>query len=210
VAGPAEPQQDELLRLHTQLCAGEDPTASARLAELLLPALRRRFRSTRAADPHTIDSLINLSIARYLRDPGRYEPARGPLLAFLYRDVEGDRKNELASLASRRAHELPDSEAVDVASAGRNPGTEEEVLDALDPFDVPREMLEAARSEAATLSEQDRRLLMLIGDGVRETVAYAEILGIAHLPTEVQRREVKRHKDRLKARVEVIRGRLRL
>jgi len=210
VAEHVEPEQVDLLRLHVELCAGEDPTVPARLAELLLPALRRRFRSAPAADPHAIESLIDLSIARYLRDPARYEPTRGPLLAFLYRDVEGDRKNELASLGSRRAHELPDSEVVDVSADRRNLGMDEEVLDALDPFDMPREILEAARSEVAGFSDQDRQLLVLIGDGVRETVAYSEVLGITHLPAEVQRREVKRHKDRLKARLEVIRGRLGL
>ena len=201
-----DPDQEQLLRLHSALCAG-DPTAPARLAELLLPALRRRFRGASSVDSHDVESLIDLSIARYLKDPERYDPARGPLLAFLYRAVEGDRKNEVAKLAARRQRETPSDAIIDIAADSRNPGVEEEVLDALDPFDRSSEAVEAALADLARFSEQDRRLLELIADGIRATAAYAEILGISHLPDAMQRREVKRHKDRLKARLEVIRGR---
>ena len=210
MADPPDPDQVEFLQLHSGLCAGEDPTVPARLAELLLPALLRRFRNAAGTDRHAVDSLVGLSIARYLRDPARYNPARGPLLAFLWRDVDGDRKNELASRASLRTHERPDSDTVEVERDDRNLGTEEETLDALDPYDVAPELLDAARQELARLNDQDRELLTLMSDGVRETSAYSELLGITHLPTDAQRREVKRHKDRLKARLEVIRGRLGL
>ena len=84
------------------------------------------------------------------------------------------------------------------------------MLDALDPFDVSPEVLDAARAELANFSELDRRLLDLLAQGVRETAPYAEVLGIGHLPQALQRRAVKRHKDRLKARLEVIRERLGL
>lgn len=203
-----DPDSDELQRLHTALCDG-DTTAAPRLAMLLLPALRRRFRNAAAVDPHQIESLINLSIAQYVKNPWRYDPGKGPLLAFLYRDVDGDRKNELASLQGRREHETPSDTVIDISASGRNPGVEEEVLDALDPFDVPADLLEVARGELAQLSDLDRRLLAMIADRVRATAAYAEVLGISHLPKRMQAREVKRHKDRLKARLEVIRGRLR-
>lgn len=210
MADLSEPDHGELLRLHAELCAGEDPTVPARLAELLLPALLRRFRNVAVADPHAVNSLVGLSIARYLRDPARYHPEQGPLLAFLWRDVEGDRKNELASRASRRTRETPASHVIDFERADRNLVMEEEILDALDPFDLSPERLDAAQRELASFSDQDRELLMLMSDSVRETVAYSEILGITHLPTETQQRQVKRHKDRLKARLEVIRGRLGL
>jgi hypothetical protein len=204
-----DPGQAELRELHEELVAGEDPTVPARLAELLLPALRRRFASTMTPDPHSVESLIGLSIARYLNEPERYRPERGPLLAYLWRDVAGDVKNEWDSRARLRQHESPDSAAVELSTADRNLSVEEEVLDAMDRFDVPPAVVERARDQLSRFSEQDRQLLALLGAGVRSTGPYAEILGIAHLPVRAQAKEVNRHKDRLKKRLEVIRGQLR-
>jgi hypothetical protein len=204
-----EPSQAELLTLHEALVAGRDPTVPARLAELLLPALRRRFRTVPVPDPHSADSLAGQSIATYLSEPERYDPERGPLLAYLWRDVAGDLKNEWKHASRRRGHETPASDTVELREPARNLSVEEEVLEALDPFDVPPALLEEARQEVARFSGTDHRLLALLTDGVRDTAAYAEVLGISHLPVALQRREVKRHKDRLKARLEVIRGRLR-
>lgn len=204
---PDDPGQEDLLRLHEALCDREDPTAPARMAELLLPAMRRRFQNAQLFDRHEVDSLIGLSIARYVDRPESYDPARSPLLAYLWRDIEGDRKHAISS-ATTRARKVPKWAVLELAPTGRNLGVEEEVLDALDPFDVPEELLQAARSELEGFSDQDREFLMLLGEGVRETAPYAEVLSIAHLPVGVQRDEVNRNKARLKARLEVIRGRL--
>lgn len=203
-----EPTQEALLDLHAALVAGDDPTASARLAELLLPALQRRFRSTSMPDPHSVDSLIGLSIARYLAEPTRYRPERGPLLGYLWQDVAGDVKNERESRTRLRKHESPDRDSIELVGHDRNLSVEEEALDAVDPFDIPQAVLDRARTELVRFSEQDRELGELLGAGVRSTAPYAEVLGIAHLPADAQRAEVKRNKDRLKARLEVIRDQL--
>jgi hypothetical protein len=203
-----DPDPAELCELHEALVAGEDPTVPARLAELLLPALRRRFASTRMPDPHSVESLIGLSIARYLATPSRYRPERGPLLAYLWQDVAGDVKNERDSRTRLRQHESPDSAAVELGTTDRNLSVEEEVLDAVDPFDMPPAVLERARDQLGRLSERDRQLVALLGSGVRSTGPYAEILGIAHLPDRAQAKEVNRHTDRLKKRLGVIRGEL--
>jgi hypothetical protein len=44
---------------------------------------------------------------------------------------------------------------------------------------------------------KDRQILALRLEGERRTAVFAEILGVSHLPMEVQRREVKRAKDRI-------------
>jgi hypothetical protein len=44
---------------------------------------------------------------------------------------------------------------------------------------------------------KDRQILALRLQGERRTAAFAEILGVSHLSIEVQRREVKRAKDRI-------------
>lgn len=204
----ADPDPAELRRLHEALVSADDPTAPSRLAELLLPPLRRRFASTRMPDPHSLESLIGLSIARYLADPTRWQPQHGPLLGYLWQDVNGDVKNERGSRARLRQHESPDSAAVELGAVDRNLSVEEEVLDDMDPFDVPPALVEQARAQVSRFSERDRQLVGLLGAGVRSTSPYVEILGIAHLPEEAQAKEVKRHKDRLKKRLGVIRGEL--
>jgi hypothetical protein len=202
-----DPPEAELRALHWELVA-EHPTAAARMAELVLPALRRRFAARRGDDPHVVESTIGLSIARYVADPGRYDPDAGPLLAWLWRDVDGDLRNELASRRRRRNHETPSAETVELAARDRNPSPEEEVLDAVDRFDRPPSMVTEAMKEAAGLSRTDRAILELQAAGVRSTAAYADLLGIGHLPVADQRAEVKRHKDRLRKRLETIRGRV--
>lgn len=202
-----EPDPAELRELHEAVLAGEDPTAPARMAVILLAALRRRFSRTRMPDPDAVESLIDLCIASYLKEPWHYEPARGPLLAYLWRDVAGDVKNEQESSARIRQHETPSNAVFELGAPDRNLNVEEEVLDAMDPFDVPPAVLARARRELSRFSEQDRQLIALLGASVRSTGPYAEVLGITHLPVSAQARAVNRNKDRLKKRLEVIRGR---
>lgn len=202
----ADPSQDELAALHDALLAG-DRTASARLAELLLPALRRRFAGRRELDPADVESLIGQSITNYVLDPARYDPARGPLLPYLYRDVDGDIRNEIAK-RMRRPQEVRENELLELRASGGNKTPEDDVVDRLDPLDLPRSLVEAAYREVTQLSEEDREFLLLRIGGVRSTQAYAEALGIAHLPANQRKREVKRAKDRLGKRLESIRDRL--
>jgi hypothetical protein len=221
--GASDPTNEELVELHAALVLGADPTVPAKLAELLVDPLRRRFRRFRALDWDTVDSTIGLSIARYLREPSRFDPERGGLLPFLWQDIQGDLLNEVerrtvpvadhhvweASGSRRRQRrEIPNSDELEVERDRRNPPVDEEVLDAIDPFDMPPALVERARAELGRFDQRDQALLELLGGGTRETTPYAEVLGISHLDVDTQRREVKRHKDRLKARLEVIRAKL--
>jgi hypothetical protein len=220
--GTNDPTNEELNELHAELVEGADPTTPARLAELLVGPLRRRFRGFKALDWETVDSTIGWSIARYLREPTRFNPARGGLLPYLWQDVRGDLLNEVergtvavtdghestGERPRRARREVPDSDAVEVERDHRNPPVDEEVLDAIDPYDLPPAVVERARTELGRFDQRDQALLDLLGGQVRETTPYAEVLGIGHLDLGAQRREVKRHKDRLKARLEVIRANL--
>jgi hypothetical protein len=193
----ADPNPQELLALHQALCRGDDPTASAVLAELLLLALRRRtYSGIHQHDPQMVESAIGMSVARYLQRPEVWDPSRGTLLAYLYQDVRGDLRNELEAGRRRHARETV-ALAVELSSAARNTSVEEEALDHVDPFDMPPDVVRSARLQLDRLSEQDRELVALLADKVRSTAAYAAVLGITHLPVEIQQAEVKRHKDRL-------------
>jgi hypothetical protein len=201
-----DPSQADLLVLHEALLGG-DNAARIKLAELLLPALRRRFANRRELERDDIDSVVGLSITTYLSAPGQYDPARAPLLVYLYRDVDGDIRNEAAK--QMRRPEMPmEHETLELQTPRGNPTVEDEVMQRLDPLDLPGWQVQAALAYVQGLSQEDCEFLRLRGEGVRSTHVYAQVLGIAHLPAEQQRREVKRAKDRLDKRLGSFRGRL--
>jgi hypothetical protein len=209
-----EPDQEHLLRLHDELVNGER-TAPARMANLVLEPLVRRVRQgVSGIDEPQVRSTCCQTLARYLRSPEIYEPNRGPLIAWLVLDARGDVLNELTSARGRR--EIVDVATVELRGATGNVFTEaaelrpveEEALDHADPYDVPTDVLASIREHAAALSPEDAAMIELMGEGVRETAAYAEVLGITHLPAQEQQAAVKREKDRLTRQLERLRERL--
>jgi hypothetical protein len=70
-----DPTAAELGQLHRRLLDG-DPVAPAELATRLLPLLGTRLAGFAGTvdDPHMVPSTIGLVIARYLRDPTRFDP----------------------------------------------------------------------------------------------------------------------------------------
>jgi RNA polymerase sigma-70 factor (ECF subfamily) len=207
-----KPSQTELLELHAELLASE-PAAPARIAARVLPWLIARVRVDHA-DPAQIESACGWTLAAYLQDPEQYRPEKGTLLAWLALDADGNVRNELASAVERREH--PGAEVVELHGATRNvfmdPAqvlpVEDEALDAADPYDLPPQIIAAVRAEADHYSEEDLAVIGLLGEGVRETAAFAAVLGISHLPVASQRKEVKRCKDRLLKSLERLRDRV--
>jgi hypothetical protein len=209
-----EPDQEQLLRLHEEVLNG-DRTAPARMADRVLEEVVRRVRgSVGGADEAQVRSACCQTLAKYLRSPETYQPNRGALLAWLALDARGDVLNELASARARR--ETVNVASVEVRGATGNVFTEaaqlrpveEEALDRADPYDLPPDSLAMIREHAAAFSPEEIAVIELMGEGVRETAAYAEVLGIAHLPARDQRAAVKREKDRLTRRLERLRERL--
>jgi RNA polymerase sigma-70 factor (ECF subfamily) len=203
------PPGAELHVLHQRLLAG-DVTAPRELAERLIPLVRRRLGQLEHSveDPAMVRSAIGLVIARYLRHPERFDPDRGGLVGYLAMEARGDVLNELATLDRRRGHERPADNIVELERPGRDTTVEEEVLERLDPGDVPPDVARAALQALSELDEVDRRLVQMMADGVRSTAAFAAVLQLSHLPVDLQRKAVKRHKDRLGKILERLRERL--
>jgi RNA polymerase sigma-70 factor (ECF subfamily) len=158
-------------------------------------------------DPDEVTSQIGLAVTHYLKDPERFDPARGGLVAYLAMVVRGDVLNELDARRRRRTHEVTSDRLVELDLLDRNITVEEEALDAVDRIDVAPETAAAALKALSELSEVDRKVLEMMVSGVRATSAYAAVLGISHLPDGLQRKAVKRHKDRLQKRLERLRDR---
>jgi len=199
------PDQAELLQLHTRLTAGS-PTASAEIAELLYEWLLARLRAAVAyASPDDVADVTSEALVRYFADPARFRPDLGKSLSgFLLMDARGDLLNILNGPRGRQAP-APLSDTVADQIEDRNIGamTRERSLEHLPPH------LDA-RVQALLPDPTDRRVLELMADGVRDTDAYAALMGLRGRSREVQAREVKRAKDRIRARLKrggVSRGR---
>jgi len=171
----------------------------------------RRVASSVAADRADIRSACCQTLARYLCDPETYNPERSNLLSWLVLDARGDVLNELASAHAR--HETADTAVVEVRGSAGNvfiePAllrpVEEEALDHADPYDLSPETLATIREHVIAFSAEELAVIELMGERVRETAAYAEVLGISHLPFDDQQAAVKREKDRLSRRLERLR-----
>ncbi len=185
-------------QVHQRLLRG-DPIASAECAHAVIgPITRRleaRFPNLRGSDL-LVDAVTD-AVFSYLRRPEQYDPARRGLLGFLAMAAEGDLKNALAKQHRREVIEVSlgdvDLEAVAgnrIGGPGGDPTREVDLeelrrgVDAL--FDDPR----------------DRQIAELVLDGERSTEQFARLLGLQSLRADEQRREVKRHKDRIKKRLD--------
>jgi RNA polymerase sigma-70 factor (ECF subfamily) len=183
------PPDEELLAAWGRLA--DEPTAGGAFVALTLPQLVRQLTAWRpTADPHAVESVAADVLLWLVKNPARYDPARSPLPAFLLLVA---RRKLLTELASERRHQVGKIpwDDVEFVLADRN----EEVDDDSPSFDHPE-----LQAVIATLSETDRRLLDLMRDGERSSIAFAAVMKIADRPIEEQEREVKRAKDRIKAR----------
>jgi hypothetical protein len=191
---PPRFETSQLLALHRRLCDG-DRTASDELAELILEplidAIARRFPRT---DEQIVWDGVVEAFLEYCARPSRFdERRRVPLDRFL----------QMAS--TRNLQNLQRSEDRRRARQERVGGRSADVAVELDP--VAGNLLQREENEQLQQQEEemmhllqdpiDRQILALRLQGERRTEAFAVILKISHLPIEVQRREVKRAKDRI-------------
>lgn len=186
-------------RLHADVCRG-DPTASARLFEALLEpligALRHRWSDEREAErvrDFAIDSIMN-----YLENPAKYDPSKASLLTFLRMDAHGDLANGYQRLRRERAGR--DNSDVELADLLRN--------SSIDEYPSDRDPAEMSLTEVRDVlpDERDRRAVLLLMDGERSTESYAKVWHLEGLPPDVRSAEVKRNKDRVKARLRRLRA----
>ena len=190
---------DQVRDLHARLVGG-DRVASGELAEILLPELAARLGRQwpgLAGTDAVHDAAVDVLVA-YLREPERYDPSRSNLVSWLQMQAHGDVTNDYRS-PRRSFHQRRVAlmrQGVEGEDFARNLRL---VRSDNYPSDVERERLDQALS---TLDDdRDRRLLALLLDGDSSTAAAAEVLGIGHLPVDEQQAEVKRNKDRVKAKV---------
>ena len=184
--------------LHADICAG-DPTGSARLFELLLEPLIEglNFQWPREQDAERVRDFAVDSIVNYVEKPCKYNPSKASLLTYLRMDAHRDLLNDYER-RKRERNRREDSD-VELANLLRNSSTDEYPSDR-DPPDM-----KLSEVREALPDERDRRAILLLIEGERTTEAFAKVWDLAGLPRDARFAEVKRNKDRIKARLRRLR-----
>jgi RNA polymerase sigma-70 factor (ECF subfamily) len=190
---PPSFDSSQLLDFHRRLCEG-DRTASEELAELLLgpliEALSHRFPDT---DEQTIWDGVVDAFLDYAARPCQFNVGRGvPLDGFLRMASRRNVTNALRGEARRRVRQA--TAAADYLAVVELDPTAENLLQQEEARRLQRQQ-EDWMKHLRDLKDQQIWAMRLRGE--RRTEAFAEVLGISHLPIEAQRREVKRVKDRI-------------
>ena len=185
-------------QFHQDLVNG-DHLAPSKIAELFLPllarALHRKF--SNIADPHLVDIAVADALLNYLTNPQKFDHRRGKLFTYLWIASQGDLLNRLHQERKNTCRKV-DEKVVELQSyATVNRIEAEEDPEAI--LLLSEESLHVKGEINAIITDEgDRAIIALMLDGVRETTAYAEILGLTDKPLEEQALLVKRTKDRIK------------
>jgi len=180
------------------------------LLDPLIEELRRRFPALPL--PDLIIDVVTDTLLAFVQSPNSYQMERGDLWKYLLMDAWGDLLNEWDKEQRRRAKEVPFNLVAHDRSDRNSNVVEEEVMQRLGMTFLPEGMdTQTAVSHLyiAIPDPRDRQVLLLMYNGERRTSAFATVLGIEHLPIEVQRQRVKQVKDRLRLRVKRYGGKIR-
>lgn len=179
----APPDEEKIgNELHALMMLG-DVTAPARIAEFFLPLIISRLSSSKI-DQEMVDTAVADALLNYFKNPAQYNPGKLPLGKFLLMSARGDLKN-MISRRTKDVERFGFTESVELGSSTSEQSDEKRtktklpaILNVLD-------------------NETDKQIASLMYEGVRETVAYAAVLGISNRPPKDQARIVKQNKDRV-------------
>jgi len=209
-----------LYDLHQRLIAG-DPTLLAKIANLtyapLIAGVRAEFleHAFPRVDDHMIMEGAADALLEYGRMPAQARAHTGAgVFGFLLLRANSRVLNQMRKIRTRESAEGryvlglgpkkrdPDNVVEHRPVRGEHRiKSEESGLEAASQADAGDAQESAVRQQevlSAVSDDRDRRILEMILGGVRETAAFADVLGIKGLPIEEQRRIVKQHKDRIK------------
>jgi RNA polymerase sigma-70 factor, ECF subfamily len=183
--------------IHERLLAG-DVTAPAELVEALLEQLLDRLtkKYPKLHDPDLLYDAVTDALMSYIKRPAQFDLGKRSLIGFLVMSAEGDLRNALAKGKRLRQKEIALGD-VELGVAAGNSGVRDENSETESKGEKLRQALPRIFG-----NPKDLVMVELMIAGERATAAYARVLGLQNLPPEQQRREVKRHKDRLKKRLE--------
>jgi DNA-directed RNA polymerase specialized sigma24 family protein len=196
------PSPEEGLSFHLRLC-NSDPTAPAEFFKAYLVPLGQWLAvAFPTVDEHLRGSAVHDPLIKYVLCPQAYDPRRMDLGAYLRMAARSDLLNLLRDENRHHQKRVPWS-VVELGEEGGNLfRREEEPSLQLERAEEEEQRQAFLQSVREGLTEQENQVLELMLAGVRETGAYACVLGITHLPPAEQAQEVKRVKDRIRKRLE--------
>jgi RNA polymerase sigma-70 factor (ECF subfamily) len=194
---PARAWQDQQHRRILQC----DITAFAELSETALPYLISFLQSIFPnSDTHLHDMVAIDCLLSYQARPEQYNRNKLSLFAFLKMAARRDMLNALDREA-RQVRRLADLEDSDLSANGSMLSDEAAMEEWLkEHTDLSLEQIFAELD--GMFSPQETAVLYLMLEGERSSDVFADALGIDDLDTAVQRREVKKVKDRLIKRLQ--------
>ena len=189
-------EQAPLSDLYQRLLAG-DPTAPAELAEAVMPSLHRMLQRKFAdVDPELIADAVTDAVMALILRPDAYDPHRGGFEGYLLMSAQGDLLNSLARQRRRSQREVSVDSVEHLA-----PDPETQMEDSIGSGDDTGDLVPDTVFHLLP-GPIDRQVLQLMMDGERRTHVFARVLQVSDRPESEQRRIVKRHKDRIKKKLQ--------
>jgi DNA-directed RNA polymerase specialized sigma24 family protein len=177
--------------LHLRFLNGSETRVSAEISEYFLPmlvtALRNRFPNL--PDPQLLETVAIDTLMKYFDHPDDYDPDKRSLIGYFYLDAYWNLVDKLRGLKKNVALCPLSTEYINELAVNTDT-PEAKLLEEASPI--------VNRVFAELTDHTDREIVLLMMGGVRETEAYAEVLGIQEYTQQEQAVVVKRQKDRLK------------
>ncbi len=189
-------------RLHQRLLSGSSSTITSEIAaeflQLVAKSLTRAF--PYVSDPHLIETAVEDALLFYFDHPAQFDLARSSLFTYLRMRAKGYLLNSLgrekSSQDREKVVELAGSETVYELEAQDERDAEDALIERESDTEIMQKLGEIVTDPT------DFRVLTLMLEGVRETSAFAAVLGLTDRSLAEQAKLVKQCKDRLKKAVQ--------
>ncbi len=185
----------EELSFHRRILARNDPIAFAELADALYASLVQQVckRAGAHADQTLVEEAVGQALLDYHDRPDSYNPERASLRSYLVMAAHRDFLNAVAKERRAQAHQVS---LFELTSQGRDIVNEREEVESHAQAGELLAMIDEIFPDA-----RERRVVTLILNKVQAQAPYVQVLGIAHLPVEEQRKQVQLVKNRLTRRL---------
>lgn len=184
-------------RLHRRLLADSSLTVTSEIAEEFLPLVTRSLaRAFPNSDQHLVETAVEDALLAYFDRPEQFDPTRSSLFTYLQMRAKGYLLNSLGQQKRfEERHKVIELDSVETVYK----------LEAQNEMDAEAALIER-HSQAEIIGQlreiitdpTDLQVVTLMIEGVRETRAFAEVLGITDHSAAEQAKLVKQCKDRLK------------
>jgi hypothetical protein len=193
-------------KFHKRLLEG-DITVTAEIAnvyfEQLVKILFRKY--PQLDDPHFVPTAVEDALLSYFKRPEQFDPEKGKsLFNYLLMSATGDLKNLLQKHKThigKLVHDESSEESVELSLYEAEYNVKDEEVDSEVPIEWQNASIGIQLAELLP-NIVDQKIVLLMMEGKRATHLFAEILGILDLPSNEQRKIVKRNKDRIKKTIQ--------